>query len=94
MSRANWAKIRQSVGFYRNTYRLGSTILLASVLVNVFLGIAIYHECANQPEHDFYATDGVTPPVKLTAMNHENNSSSALLADEQNNNDNSKAMPQ
>ena len=73
---------------------MGSSVLMVSIVLNVFLGVAIYQECINQPEQDFYATDGITPPVKLTAMNHENKTSSALLADDQNRNESSKVMPQ
>lgn len=94
MSRGTWAKIRQSNRFYIDTYRRGATALLVSVLLNVFLGLALYHFYFNQPEPDFYATDGVTPPVPLTAMNQPNNSSDALLTNDQNDYDNTKAVPQ
>lgn len=68
--------------------------MLLSIALNVFLGIVIYHVYFAQPEPDFYATDGITPPVLLTAMDQPNNSSAALLANDQNDNDNTKAVPQ
>lgn len=76
------------------TYRWGVIVLLASVALNVLLGFAIFQIYFNEPERDFYATDGVTPPVKLAPIDHPNDSSSALLADEQNNYDNGRAVPQ
>lgn len=94
MSRGTWTKIRQSNRFYIDTYRRGTTALLVSITLNVFLGMAVYHSYFNQPEPDFYATDGVTPPVLLTSMDQPNNSSNALLANDQNDYDNTKAVPQ
>ena len=76
------------------SYRRGTLVLLVSVILNAVLGFAIVHVYFSQPEHDFYATDGETPPKTLTAMGQPNYSASALLADEQNNNDNSKAVQQ
>ena len=94
MSRGTWTKIRQSNRFYIDTYRRGVNTLLVSIVLNVILGMAIYHVYFGQPEPDFYATNGVTEPVLLTAMDQPNNSSVALLANDQNDNDNSKAAPQ
>ncbi len=94
MSRGTWAKIRQSNRFYIDTYHRGATALLASIILNVFLGIAIYYVYFGYPEPDYYATDGVTPPVPLIAMDEPNESTNALLANDQDNNDNTKAAPQ
>lgn len=94
MSRGTWTRIRQSNRFYIDTYRRGVIALLVSVSLNAFLGVAVYHTYFSQPEPDFYATDGITLPVLLTAMDHPNNSPNALLANEQNDYDNTKVVPQ
>ena len=94
MSRGTWAKIRQSNRFYINTYRQSATALLVSLILNVFLGIAIYYLYSGQPEHEFYATDGVTPPVPLVPMDQPNESSTPLLPNEQNVIGNTNTAPQ
>jgi len=94
LSKGAWAKIRQSTRFYIDTYHRGVAALLISIILNVFLSIAIYYVYFGQPERDYYATDGVTPPFPLVAMDEPNNSSTALLANDQDSNDNTKAAPQ
>jgi intracellular multiplication protein IcmM len=94
LSRGTWADIIQSSYFYINTYRRGIFVLIVSVILNVLLLMALYYRYFHQNAPDFYATDGVTPPVPLTAMEQPNNSSSALLADEQSDYDNNKVVPQ
>lgn len=94
MSRGAWTKIRQSNRFYIDTYRRGATALFVSLTLNVLLGMAIYYVYSGLPEPDFYATDGVTPPVPLIAMDKPNESSTALLANDQNDTNNTKVAPQ
>ena len=94
MSRGTWADIRRSNNFYIDTYRRGIIVLLVSVVLNGLLGLAICNVYLGLPEPDFYATDGVTHPIRLTAMNTPNYTSNALLTDEQNNYDTTRAVPQ
>jgi len=94
LSRGTWAKIRQSNRFYVDTYRRGITALLVSLILNAFLAMGIYYVYFGQPEPDYYATDGITPPVQLTAMDQPNDSPNPLLANDQNDNENSKSVLQ
>lgn len=80
MSRETWAIIRQSKHFYVDTFRRVGSALLVSMVLNLCLGLAIYMSYFSRPEHDFYATSGITPPVSLTPRDTPNNSSQALLA--------------
>lgn len=94
MSRETWNLIKQSKRFYVRTYRKTSTALFISVIINLFLGLTIYYTYFSRPEHAFYATDGVTPPVQLTPMDSPNNTSVALLAPDPLNDDETKAIPE
>lgn len=94
MSRETWRLIKQSKRFYVNTYRRAGSALVFSMLVNLLLGIGIYHSYFNRAAHDFYATSGITPPVELVAMNEPNQTSVPLLADEPENNNDNKVIPQ
>ena len=94
MSRDTWLSIKQSKRFYVNTFRrVGSTLLL-SVILNLALGVVIYFIYFGRPQNDFYATDGVTPPVLLTAMDIPNNTSVALLASDPETDNDVKVIPQ
>lgn len=77
-----------------DTYRRVSTAVLVSIFLNVCLGVAIYYVYSGQPAPDFYATDGVTPPVPLVAMDQPNESLTPLLANDQNDSDSIKTTPQ
>ncbi len=94
MSRGNWTNIRQSNRFYQDSYRRGVTALLVSILLNVCLAVGLYYAYFSLPERDFYATDGITPPLLLKALNEPNNSSKALLPNDQNDYDNINTAPQ
>ena len=93
MSREAWSIVKQSKRFYVNTYRKAGTVLLGSVIVNLVLGSAIYYNYINRPQHDFYATSGITPPVKLTYMDEANMTSLPLLASDPGDNDENKVIP-
>lgn len=80
MSRETWNLIKDSKRFYIGTYRKIGTALIISVMVNLVLGCGIYYTYLNLPNPEFYATNGMTPPVLLTAMDIPNNTSVALLA--------------
>lgn len=94
MSRETWSLIKQSKQFYVNTYRKVGTALLASMIINLSLGFAIYYTYFNRPEHAFYATSGVTAPIMLTAMDSPNYTSVALLGADPVDDDENRAIPQ
>ncbi len=94
MSRETWNLIKQSKRFYVNTFRKTGSVLLISVTMNLALGFAIYYSYFNRPEHDFYATSGITPPVMLTPMDAPNDTSVALLAADPIDDNDTKVIPQ
>lgn len=94
MSRKVWNLIKHSKRFYVRAYRKTGTVLLASVIINVFLGLAIFHVYINLPEHDFYSTYGETPPVQLIAMSEPNYSSVPLLSGDTNQDSDVRDIPQ
>ena len=79
MSGDTWNKIIRSKGFYIRTYRAAGKSLIISLLINIFLALAIYYGYFNQPIRDFYATSGITPPVQLKPLDHPNNTATPLL---------------
>lgn len=94
MSRPTWAAIKQSKHFYIITYRATSTALFVSIVINVLLGLAIHYAYFSRTQPAFYATNGVTPPVMLTAREEANASSAPLLASNQEQTDEIKLIPQ
>lgn len=88
MGRYTWDLIKQSKGFYVNTFRWTEKSMFISVALNLILGLLLYYVYFNQPESDFYATYGETPPVALTPMDEPNYSSTALLANDTGNDSN------
>jgi len=94
MSRETWNTIKHSKRFYVDTYRRAGSFLVASMIINLLLGITIYYLYFNQPEHDFYATSGVTPPVQLTYMDEPNFTAVPLLANDPDEDNENKVIPQ
>lgn len=82
MSRAIWNRIKQSKGFYIRSYRRAGRFLITSIGLNFFLISSICIIYINRPEHTFYATSGIVPPVALTALADANDSAQALIAPE------------
>lgn len=80
MGRVKWQEIKRSKLFYVNTYRRVSSVLLVSIGLNAILGTVLYFVYINQPGRDFYATNGITSPEKLTPLLEPNYASEALLA--------------
>jgi len=52
------------------------------ISLNLILSLAVIHLYFNEPERDYYATDGVSPPGELVAMNVPNMTSDPLLPDD------------
>ena len=86
--------IISSKRFYVNTFRFAGTALLISLALNILFGLGLFYVYLNVPERRFYATNGVVPPVELTAMDAPNETSVPLLAAHPvDNQTNSKAIP-
>lgn len=65
--------------FFRNSFRNVLWIIYASLFLNIIFIIGIYQVLINVEDPDYFATSGIKPPIKLTALFHPNNSSRALL---------------
>lgn len=95
MSRETWDHIKQTKRFYVGVYRKTSTALIVSCLLNLGLGVILYYMYFNQPDRNYYSTDGVTPPVPLTPLSEPNMTSVPLLAaDEAPDDDGTRVIPQ
>jgi intracellular multiplication protein IcmM len=79
MNGESWSLIKNSKSFDVNIYRRGLLALIISLGLSCIFGILLFYIYLSQPERDYYATNGVTPPVKLTAMATANFSPQALL---------------
>ncbi len=75
-----WEIIKNNKAFDVSIYRRGLVALVFSLLLNSVLGLLLFYSYLAQPERAYYATNGVTPPVKLTALFARNLSPNALLA--------------
>lgn len=94
MSRESWNTIKQSKGFYIRTYRIATTMVGLSLLANLFFGLAIYYVHFHEPPTVFYATSGITPPIKLNPLNQPNYKSTPLLQPSPVEDNEAKAIPQ
>ncbi|ASQ45262.1 type IVB secretion system protein IcmM/DotJ [Legionella clemsonensis] len=94
MGRETWDTIKRSKAFYIRTYRKGGTFVIVSLIINILLSLLIYYIHFNQPEPDFYATSGITPPIQLTPLNAPNYSSTPLLEPDPTNEDETRVIPQ
>lgn len=79
MNREGWDVIKDSKIFNVNVYRRGLAAVIVSLGLSCILGVFLFYVYISEPERDYYATNGVTPPVKLTSMATPNMSSRALL---------------
>ena len=79
MSREEWTLTKQHKNFNVQIYRRGIKYLLLSVILSTGFVALIYYLYLHIPERDYYATNGVTPPVKLSALMTPNMSPNALL---------------
>lgn len=94
MARVIWDALKHSKHFYVTTYRLTASVLIISSLCNVLLLIIVYYLYFSRPSPDYYATNGVTPPLKLNPMTKPNYKSNSLLEDEQDIPNENKVIPQ
>lgn len=94
MSRETWAQIKNDKSFNVHMYRNSMTALIFSLLLSLILGLLIFRIYVKIPERDYYATSGITSPVKLTAMLTPNYSSEALLEPDPPTDDTPRVIPQ
>lgn len=94
MSREAWALIKRNKNFNVHVYRRGLNLLILSLLLSCFFGGMMFYLHINKPERDYYATNGITSPVKLKAMLTANSSSQPLLEADPPNDDQQRVIPQ
>ncbi|MFC3908493.1 type IVB secretion system protein IcmM/DotJ [Legionella dresdenensis] len=94
MSRGAWERIKLSKSFYVKTYRSAINLLMISVITNCVLLLLIIYFHSTMPERTYYASNGITAPVKLRAMLQANESAQALLPPDIPKDDDVKTVPQ
>ena len=94
MSQQSVREIKLRKGFYRNSFRRAVVMLILSLIVNLSLIAVIYYKLVTKPGHDFYATSGIKPPIKLDPMPTPNYSSKYLLPPDPVSGDETKSLPQ
>lgn len=94
MSRYTWSLLKQSKNFHVNIYRRGLTALIISMILSCAMGCGIFYLYLREPEPDFYATSGITPPIKLNPLPEANNLSEALLPPDPQAENEEKKIPQ
>ncbi len=80
MSKEIWDHIKRVKRFYVSTYRRVANAIFFSVVLNIVLGLMVHHFYFNQPDRDFYSTNGITAPYRLTSMDEPNMQSVPLLS--------------
>jgi intracellular multiplication protein IcmM len=94
MNRESWDLIKNNKNFDVNVYRRGLIALILSLTSSTILGLILFYIYITEPERDYYATNGATPPVKLTSMASPNMSSQALLPPDPPTDEVEKVIPQ
>ncbi|PWY56959.1 phosphoesterase [Legionella qingyii] len=79
MSRETWELIKNSKNFYVISYRRGLITLIISLIVNCIFGVLIAYIHLTEPERDYYATSGISPPIQLQPLLAPNFTANALL---------------
>jgi intracellular multiplication protein IcmM len=93
MSREAWNTIKNSKQFYIATYRRAISALFFSMALNIVLGALFYFIYFFQSDPDYYSTNGITAPVKLTSLDRANFTSSPLLASDPESEPDNKVIP-
>ena len=79
MSRESWALIQRNKNFNVHGYRRGLSFIISSLIISCLIMMLTAYIYLHQPIQSFYATNGITPPIKLNALSAPNTSSQALL---------------
>ena len=82
MGKAVWSTIRKSKFFYAVLYRRMLIMLWISLLINIAISLGVYYFYFQRPPHTFYASNGVTQPIKLMPRLSPNYSAEAILPPE------------
>lgn len=93
MSREAWNTRIHAKFFYVRTYRVAGRYLIVSLLVNLLLSLGIYYRYFHEPERDYYATSGITPPIQLKVLDEPNYSATPLLPADPTSDDTVKVIP-
>lgn len=94
MSREAWALIKQNKNFNVHIYRRGLFALIVSLGLSCILVLLIFYVYIKEPERDYYATNGITPPIMLQPMLERNLTSTALLPPDPPNDNEVRLIPQ
>lgn len=94
MSKEEWAQIKKNKNFNVHIFRRGLTFLIFLLACNIVMGVLISFIYLNEPEHDFYATSGIAPPVQLKPMAEPNKSSQPLLEPDPPTDDTERVIPE
>lgn len=94
MSHEKWNLIKKRKGFYIALYRHLGSVLVIFIALNLILGLCVAKAYFGRPEHQFYATNGVSNPLELTPMDEANMTSVALLPDDPVDDLTEKVIPQ
>ncbi|BCA94122.1 phosphoesterase [Legionella antarctica] len=94
MSRETWALIKHKKNFNVHVYRRGLFLVMISLSLSSIIGLLMFYIYINEPERDYYATSGITPPIKLKPMLAPNASSNALLPPDPPTDDVQRFIPQ
>lgn len=94
MSRNTWNLIKEHRNFHVNVYRRSVLALICSLGLSVVLGMLLFYMYIREPEPDYYATSGITPPVRLQSLSAPNESSQALLPPDPSSESGIKVIPQ
>jgi intracellular multiplication protein IcmM len=94
VSREEWTLTKEHKRFNVRNYRGGVKYLLISLLLSTGMIVLIYYMYLHIPERDYYATNGITPPVKLNSLMAPNMSSNALLDPDPQSDEVQKVIPQ
>lgn len=94
MSREAWALIKQDKNFNVNVYRRGIISLIVSLGLSCIIVLLMFYTYITEPEPDYYATNGMTPPIKLQLLLAPNLTSTALLPPDPPDDDGVRVIPQ
>ena len=94
MSRETWDLIKHNKNFYVHIYRLGLLFIIISLILSCTMGLLMFYLYVHEPERDYYATSGITPPIMLNALSAPNETPNALLPPDPPTDDVQRVIPQ
>ena len=82
MSRETWRLLKSTKKFYVNSFRWTINLTIISCSITCFLSWSIYYCTFSQSNNEYYASNGITSPISLVAMDAPNSTSVPLLTDD------------